>query len=216
MIHFGTAGWLYKDWEGIVYPSPKPKGFDPLRYLAGFFTTVEVNSTYYGPASAASATKWIERVEDFPDFRFTAKLWKRFTHERGTAWTRAEVKEVRQAFDKLHEAGRLGAVLLQFPWSFRRIDENREWLDDVTRTFSQYPLVLEVRLESWNIPSFYRLRQYRPAALQEEHQAKRECNELGWIHPRSWTQLQGLVSKRRGSGSPLRLSLFSRRARAMG
>lgn len=155
MIHFGTAGWLYKDWEGIVYPSPKPKGFDPLQYLAEFFTTVEINSTYYGPASAASATKWIDRVADFPDFRFTAKLWKRFTHERGTAWTRAEVKEVRQAFDKLHKAEKLGAVLLQFPWSFRRTEENREWLDDVTRTFSQYPLVLEVRHESWNIPSFY-------------------------------------------------------------
>jgi uncharacterized protein YecE (DUF72 family) len=155
MIHFGTAGWLYKDWEGIVYPAPKPKGFDPLQYLAEFFTTVEINSTYYGPASAASATKWIDRVADYPDFRFTAKLWKRFTHERGSAWTRAEVKEVRQAFDKLHAAQKLGAVLLQFPWSFRRTDENREWLDDVTRTFAQYPLVLEVRHESWNIPSFY-------------------------------------------------------------
>ena len=45
MIHFGTAGWLYKDWEGIVYPAPKPKHFDPLEYLARFFTTVEINST---------------------------------------------------------------------------------------------------------------------------------------------------------------------------
>ena len=155
MIHFGTAGWLYKDWEGIVYPSPKPKGFDPLRFLAQFFTTVEINSTYYAPARAATASKWIDRVSDFPDFRFTAKLWKRFTHERSAAWTRAYVKEVRLAFDKLHDARRLGAVLLQFPWSFRRTDENREWLDDVTRTFSHYPLVLEVRHESWNIPAFY-------------------------------------------------------------
>jgi uncharacterized protein YecE (DUF72 family) len=155
MLHFGTAGWLYRDWDGIVYPSPKPKGFDPLEYLARFFTTVEVNSTYYHPAKAVTAAKWIDRVSDFPDFRFTAKLWKRFTHERGSAWTRNEVKEARAAFDKLHKAGRLGAVLLQFPWSFRRTDENREWLDDLTRTFRMYPLVLEVRHESWNIPGFY-------------------------------------------------------------
>ena len=155
MIHFGTAGWLYKDWEGIVYPSPKPRGFDPLEFIARFFTTVEINSTYYAPAKAATAVKWIERISDFPDFRFTAKMWKRFTHERTTAWKRDEVKEVRAAFDKLHEAGRLGAVLLQFPWSFRRTDENREWLDDVTHTFGMYPLVLEVRHESWNTPEFY-------------------------------------------------------------
>jgi uncharacterized protein YecE (DUF72 family) len=155
VIHFGTAGWLYKDWEGIVYPLPKPKNFDPLEYLARYFTTVEINSTYYGPASPATADKWISRVSDYPDFQFTAKLWKRFTHERKTAWTRAEVREARAAFDRLMKADKLGAMLLQFPWSFRRNDENREWLDDVTRTFRAFPLVLEVRHSSWNTPEFY-------------------------------------------------------------
>jgi len=155
MIHFGPAGWHYKDWEGIVYPSVKPKGFDPLRFLAAYFSTIEINSTYYGPARPQTADRWVERVGDFPDFRFTAKLWKRFTHERASAWTRAEVKEARGAFDRLMKAERLGAVLLQFPWSFRRTEENREWLDDLTRTFKMYPLVLEVRHESWNVPEFY-------------------------------------------------------------
>ena len=155
MLHFGTAGWLYRDWEGIVYPTPKPKGFDPLEYLARFFTTVEVNSTYYHPAKATTAVKWLDRVSAYPDFRFTAKLWTRFTHERAAAWTKSEVREVRAAFDKLHSAGKLGAVLLQFPWSFRRTEENREWLADVTRAFHMYPLVLEVRHESWNTPEFY-------------------------------------------------------------
>ena len=155
MIHFGTAGWLYKDWEGIVYPADKPKGFDPLHFLARFFSTIEINSTYYGPALPQTADKWIARVSDFPDFRFTAKLWKRFTHERKTAWTRAEVKEARAAFDRMMKADKLGALLVQFPWSFRRTDENREWLDDVTRTFSAFPLVVEVRHSSWNTPDFY-------------------------------------------------------------
>ena len=155
MIHFGTAGWLYKDWEGTVYPTEKPDGFDPLHFLARFFSTVEINSTYYGPARPQTADKWIARVSDFPDFRFTAKLWKRFTHERKTAWTRAEVKEARAAFDRMMKAGKLGALLIQFPWSFRRNDENREWLDDVTGTFKAFPLVLEVRHSSWNTPEFY-------------------------------------------------------------
>ena len=155
MVHFGPAGWLYKDWEGIVYPSPKPKGFDPLEYIARYFKTVEINSTYYGSPLPATADKWVARVDSFPDFRFTAKLWKRFTHERKTAWTRAEVKEACVPMDRLLRAGRLGALLMQFPWSFRRTDENREWLDDLSRTFRRFPLVLEVRHESWNTPEFY-------------------------------------------------------------
>lgn len=156
MIRCGTAGWSYDDWAGIVYPAPRPKNFDPLRYLAGFFDTVEINSTFYRPARPEVARSWAERVAERPEFRFTAKLWRRFTHERQEAWTRAEVDRVRAAFDPLAEAGRLGAVLLQFPWSFRRTQENREWLDDVAREFAGYPLVLEVRHESWNTPAFYR------------------------------------------------------------
>jgi len=49
MIRFGTAGWQYRDWEGIVYPKPQPRGFDPLSFLAGFFDVVEINSSFYGP-----------------------------------------------------------------------------------------------------------------------------------------------------------------------
>lgn len=153
-LRFGPAGWMYKDWEGIVYPRPKPRGFDQLRYIADFFDTVEINSTYYGPPAARSAASWVKRVEDHKDFRFTAKLWKRFTHEREKAWTIGEVDQVRAGFDVLMDSGNLGAVLLQFPWSFKRTEENREWLGDVVRTFGQYPLVVEVRHSTWLEPEF--------------------------------------------------------------
>ena len=155
VIRFGPAGWDYPDWAGKVYPLPKPKGFDPLRYLAGYFDTVEINSTFYRPPSPRSARSWAERVAERPDFRFTAKLYRRFTHERGTAWTRDEVDEVRKGMDVLAESGKLGALLLQFPWSFRNTEENREWLRDLERAFHGYPLVVEVRHLSWNEPAFY-------------------------------------------------------------
>lgn len=155
MIRYGPAGFQYKDWEGIVYPAPKPKGFDPLAYLACYFDTVEINSTFYGPARPSTTESWMRRVAHNPRFSFAAKLHQRFTHQRKTAWTAAEVDEVRAGFDPLMAGGRLGAVLLQFPWSFRRTDENREWLADVVGTFAEYPLVLEVRHESWNVPEFY-------------------------------------------------------------
>ena len=155
MIRYGPAGFQYKDWEGVVYPDPRPKGFDPLAYLASYFDTIEINSTFYGPARPSTIDSWVRRVEHNPRFRFTAKLYKRFTHERTTTWTRDEVAEVRAGFDPLLESGRLGAVLLQFPWSFRRTPENREWLADVVDTFAHYPLVLEVRHSTWNTPQFF-------------------------------------------------------------
>jgi uncharacterized protein YecE (DUF72 family) len=153
-IRIGPAGWSYKDWEGIVYPDSKPKRFDQLRYIAEFFDTVEINSSYYAPPVPRTTESWVRRVEDFHAFRFTAKLWKRFTHERNKAWTTAEVDQVRDGFDVMMEAGKLGAVLLQFPWSFKRTEENREWLSDVVRTFNRYPLVVEVRHSSWLAPEF--------------------------------------------------------------
>jgi uncharacterized protein YecE (DUF72 family) len=145
---------MYKDWQGIVYPQPKPRGFDQLSYISEFFDVVEINSSFYGPPTAKTASAWVRRVRHNDDFRFTAKLWKRFTHERGEAWTRKEVNQVRAGFDVLMEADQLGAVLVQFPWSFRLTEANREWLGDVVRTFSVYPLVLEVRHSSWLAPDF--------------------------------------------------------------
>src|SRR6267142_1035838 len=106
-VRFGPAGWDYPDWKGKVYPVPKPKGFDPLRYLAGYFDAIEINSTFYRPAAATAARKWVERVRDREAFRFTAKLWKRFTHERGAAWKTEEVDAVRAGLDPLAGAGKL-------------------------------------------------------------------------------------------------------------
>lgn len=155
MIRCGPAGWSYKDWAGAVYPEPAPAGFDPLEYIAGFFDVVEINSTFYGPQPAKVAARWAERVEKNRDFRFTTKLWQRFTHERASAWSAEEVADARAAPDELREKGVLGALLVQFPWSFRRTDENREWLDDIVGTFGDLPLALEVRHESWNEPEFF-------------------------------------------------------------
>jgi uncharacterized protein YecE (DUF72 family) len=155
MIRIGPAGWSYRDWEGIVYPRPAPRGFDRLAFLSGYFDTIEINSTFYRPATAGSAESWAGRVAANPRFRFAAKLWRRFTHDRDEAFTASDVAAARAALDPLQEAGRLGAVLLQFPWSFRRDDTTRSWLDDVVGAFRDFPLVLEVRHESWNVPKFY-------------------------------------------------------------
>lgn len=155
MIRIGPAGWSYDDWAGVVYPKPKPKGFDPLAFLAGYFDALELNTSFYRPISRRNAELWVKRTDFNRDFRFTAKLWRRFTHERDAVWTAGEVRQTREGLDVLHDAGKLGAVLMQFPWSFRNTEENRDWLDELVSTFSGWPLVLEVRHESWNVPDVF-------------------------------------------------------------
>ncbi len=152
MIRFGPAGWEYPDWAGIVYPRPEPRGFDRLRHLARFFSTVEVNATFYRPFAADAAARWCERVSDVPRFRFGAKMWRRFTHERGEAYGAEDVAQARAALDRLHAEGRLGAALLQFPWSFKRDEAGEEWLRGLFRALAGLPLVVEVRHASWDSP----------------------------------------------------------------
>jgi uncharacterized protein YecE (DUF72 family) len=155
VIRFGIAGWDYKDWWGPVYPAIRPRGFDPLAYVARFFDTVEINSTFYNPGTPAAAVKWGRRVRHNPSFMFTAKLWRRFTHARERPWSPAEVEGTKATFRALADGGRLGSVLAQFPWSFKRVPENVEWLDDMIGAFRDFPLAVEVRHASWNDAAFY-------------------------------------------------------------
>jgi uncharacterized protein YecE (DUF72 family) len=154
-VRVGVAGWDYPDWKGVLYPHPRPRGFDPVRYLANYIDLIEVNSTFYRPVAPHVAERWVERVADIPDFRYTAKLYRRFTHERDTAWTKAEVKETKAGLLVMNVAGVLDALLIQFPWSFKNTDANREWLADLKDAFNEFPLVVEVRHEGWNDPEFY-------------------------------------------------------------
>lgn len=154
VLRFGTAGWSFQDWDGIVYPRPLPRGFDRLSFIKTYLDAVEINSTFYRPPSEKVCQGWLEKILDRPDFRFTAKLWQRFTHER-EPYGKSEVAAFRKGMDILLDSGRLGALLIQFPWSFKNVPENRKWLDDILSVFSDYPLVLEVRHASWNKEDFY-------------------------------------------------------------
>jgi len=154
IIRVGPAGWSYKDWEGVVYPQKPGKAFDPLEYLARFFDTIEINSSFYRPPVPTTTKSWAKRVAENKNFVFTAKLHRVFTHERGKA-TKKDEKEYRHGMDVLAKAGKLGSVLLQFPWSFKNTPEERVYLAKLLEKFSDYPLVLEVRHASWNTPDVY-------------------------------------------------------------
>lgn len=149
MIRIGPAGWSYKDWEGIVYPE-KPR-VDPLSYLSEFFDTIEINSTFYRPPTPRTAEKWVRRIEDNRLFRFTVKLWQNFTHAQEPIAS-AEIQQWKAGVLPIREAGRLGAVLVQYPWSFKNVDDSRRHLVHILDSFSEFPLVVEFRHRSWNEP----------------------------------------------------------------
>jgi uncharacterized protein YecE (DUF72 family) len=163
-VRFGTAGWSYKDWEGIFYPpGMQHRKVHPLEYLARFFDTTEINTSFYGPIKAQLASLWCRKVAEVnPDFLFTAKLYRAFTHSPNAAMEPTSAASIRptdedearsrEGLDVLAEHGRLGALLIQFPVSFKNTSLNREYLDRLLRQFIEYPRVVEVRDSTWDNP----------------------------------------------------------------
>ena len=154
-IRVGTAGWSYDDWKGIVYPADMPRSIHPLTYLSEFMDAVEVNSSFYRPPNPKHSEAWVRKAEANPRFTFTFKLWERFTHQRESFPANREVEIYTQGIAPVVAAGKLGAVLIQFPWSFKRTQENRKWLARVLDVFVEYRLALEIRHASWNVSEVY-------------------------------------------------------------
>src|SRR5271169_3533038 len=160
-IRIGTAGWSYKDWEGIFYPHEMHRRKQhPLEYLAQCFDMVEINTSFYGHIKPELAKLWLRHVTAVnPNFVFTAKLHRSFTHsplavmEPTSAATIKPNDEderlAREGLDALAASGKLGALLIQFPISFKNTSLNREYLESLLRQFIEFPRVVEVRHESW-------------------------------------------------------------------
>jgi uncharacterized protein YecE (DUF72 family) len=163
-IRVGIAGWSYKDWEGIVYPAGMQRRKQhALDWLARCFDVVEINTSFYGHVKPELAKLWCRKVAQVnPDFVFTAKLHRSFTHSplavtepTSAASLRPNSQDealAREGLDALAAEGKLGALLIQFPVSFKNTSLNREYLEWLLQRFSEYPRVIEVRHESWNNP----------------------------------------------------------------
>lgn len=148
-LFIGPAGWSYRDWVGPVYP---PSGrIDRLLFIAGFFNCIELNSSFYRAPAQSLVTSWKERLRDCHGFRFTVKVLRRFTHEASAS--RDKVRAFIDLFEPLFAEDRMGAFLLQFPWSFRNTQENRDYIEKLGRWFAPAPTAVELRHGSWNAPS---------------------------------------------------------------
>jgi uncharacterized protein YecE (DUF72 family) len=160
-ILIGPAGWSYKDWEGVVYPPSLKKEKHPVEYLAQYFDLIEINSSFYGHIRAEHGKLWCRKARAVkPDFIFTAKLNRAFTHspvaivESTSAATikpkAQDEKLAKEGLDSVAAEGMLGALLMQFPISFKNTNENRDYLESLTARFREYPLAVEVRHASWS------------------------------------------------------------------
>jgi uncharacterized protein YecE (DUF72 family) len=146
----GTSGWSYPPrtgagtWTGVFYPLRK---IDELQFYSVYFDTVEINSTFYHPCSPKTAAGWVERTP--AHFEFTVKAWQQLTH------TSEAVREVdlgvfKDGIAPLHDAGKLGGILFQFPASFRYRDDTRDRLRALLQHFEGYPKAVELRHRSWD------------------------------------------------------------------
>jgi uncharacterized protein YecE (DUF72 family) len=156
-IFIGTSGWSYPrgegTWNGNFYPVGK---INELEYYSRYFNTVEVNSTFYRPPDPIMTKRWARLVP--AGFLFTVKLWQKFSHPRmfeaatgnEAVISLKDIQLFQNGIEPLVGAGKLGAILAQFPSSFKNTSNNVQFLNAIIRYFSRYQLVVELRHNSWS------------------------------------------------------------------
>lgn len=145
-IRIGTSGYDYPEWEGCLYP----RGIGRKEYLGAYseaFRTVELNFSYYGMPKAENLRELMARTRKPIDFSIKAN--QALTHRIDPATWQESVAEFTKGSSPLLEAGRLCAVLLEFPFSFHYRDEERRYLDKVLKALASFPLVVEFRNAEW-------------------------------------------------------------------
>jgi len=174
-LYIGTSGWSYPrgegTWTGYFYPAGK---INELEYYGQFFNTVEINSSFYRPPAPGHVYNWARRVPE--GFLFTVKLWQKFTHPRmyreatgeEVVIAQKDVDVFNRSIEPLARSGKLGALLAQFPPSFKNDAYGKQMLYAVTRTFGQYRLAVELRHRSWSDDE-------ETARLLSE-------NNVAWVH----------------------------------
>lgn len=113
-VRVGTSGYHFSDWTGTVYPKGLPPG-EFLSYYAQMFDCVEVNTSFYRIPSARLFEGMLGKVPE--GFTFVVKTPREMTHQRSDF--AVSVEPFLRSIRPLQEAGRLGGLLAQFPYSFQ-------------------------------------------------------------------------------------------------
>jgi len=161
-VHVGTMGWSYDFWKGSFYP----ENLDSSKFLAYYsskFDTVEVDYTFYRIPRKETVTSWKEQTPK--GFVFSLKFPRVITHFNMLKDCEEETRVFLERAELLQE--KLGALLLQFPFSFRaeRVPLLKEFLENLPK---KHRYVVEVRNKQLLNENLYSL-------LKDNHVA------LAWV-----------------------------------
>lgn len=173
-ILVGTASWTDKSLlESGWYPKEANNPDERLRYYASQFPLVEVDATYYAPPSEQTTKLWAERTPD--GFTFNVKAFSLLTQHptkpgalykdlRPDTTKNVYLKDLDQgvvdqvwerflsALNPLADAGRLGALLFQFPQWFPIGKRNKTYVLDCKARCDPVPICVEFRNRTWMTP----------------------------------------------------------------
>ncbi|MFO7606442.1 MAG: DUF72 domain-containing protein [Desulfurivibrionaceae bacterium] len=157
-IHVGTSGFAFKEWKGLFYPEKIPN-HEMLRFYSERLGAVEINYTFYHMPTEKLLASWSAQVPE--DFSFAFKAPRVITHIKRL---RDVDNETDYFFRTLAVLGqKMGAVLFQFPKSFR-VD-----LPLLENFLELIPLdvrcAFEFRSPSWLVPEIFDLLRKRKFCL---------------------------------------------------
>ncbi|WP_053219462.1 DUF72 domain-containing protein [Virgibacillus senegalensis] len=166
-INIGVTGWGDHD---SLYPD-KINPRDKLGVYGSHFPVVEVDTAFYAIQPQRNYQKW---VRDTPDgFSFVIKAYQRMTGHDKQPLSIQEAKELfkayRESIEPVVEAGKLNAILFQFPPWFDVSKEHIAKLRKIKELLPDLPLALEFRNQSWFD------KKYRESTLEF-------MRDQGWIH----------------------------------
>lgn len=158
-VFVGTSGFSYKDWEGNFYPE-KVASRDYLEYYAGQFQTVEIDSTFYRIPAPSTVDRWRRVTPD--TFMLAAKFPRTVTHEGDLPSRLADAERFIEVMRRME--GRLGPLLLQFPYGFRpdQFDVLEKLVDAMP---DDLKVSVELRNRKWLGPKLYALLRQKDIAL---------------------------------------------------
>ncbi len=168
----GTASWTDKSLLASGwYPKGATSAEERLRYYASHFPLVEVDSTYYFLPSEKNSELWAARTPE--GFTFNVKAFSLLT--RHPTKRRALPEDLRGGNDKdnlypedvgaeasdevwdrflsalepLQNAGKLGALLFQYPPWFTIGRKNKDYILECARRAAPIPICVEFRNKTW-------------------------------------------------------------------
>ncbi|RYY40476.1 MAG: DUF72 domain-containing protein [Chitinophagaceae bacterium] len=160
---------FYSGTSNIVVPirqseyPPEHQGSSRLTYYASQFNSLEVNATFYKLPRPATIGAWAESVPE--GFRFSFKVPKCITHEKGFQYDVAEIARFAAAVAPAE--GRRGALLVQLPPSIGR--DKQEELEGLLECLADdapgWPVAVEFRHRSWYDSAIYHMLQHKNVSL---------------------------------------------------